>query len=70
LILPPAADFHPLRAQGESLLLELGFVPVAGTTVICTAPVGDSIEYRTKGIAVALRRENAGTVLVEELRDE
>jgi len=30
-------------------VLELGFVPVAGTTVICTAPVDDSIEYRING---------------------
>jgi len=51
-------------------MLDMGFVPGAGVTVIRRAPLGDLIEYRVKGTAVALRREDADTVLVEELRDE
>jgi Fe2+ transport system protein FeoA/Mn-dependent DtxR family transcriptional regulator len=51
-------------------MLDMGFVPGAGVTVIRRAPLGDPVEYRVKGTAVALRREDAGTVLVEELRDE
>jgi Fe2+ transport system protein FeoA/Mn-dependent DtxR family transcriptional regulator len=51
-------------------MLDMGFVPGAAVTVIRRAPLGDPIEYRVKGTAVALRREDADTVLVEELRDE
>jgi len=51
-------------------MLDMGFVPGAEVTVIRGAPLGDPIEYRVKGTAVALRREDADTVLVEELRDE
>jgi Fe2+ transport system protein FeoA/Mn-dependent DtxR family transcriptional regulator len=50
-------------------MLDMGFVPGAGVTVVRRAPLGDPVEYRVKGTAVALRREDAGTVLVEELRD-
>jgi ferrous iron transport protein A len=51
-------------------MLDMGFVPGAEVTVIREAPLGDPIEYRIKGTAVALRRKDADTVLVEELRDE
>ena len=49
---------------------DMAFVPGAEVTVIRKAPLGDPIEYRIKGTAVALRRKDADTVLVEELRDE
>jgi len=51
-------------------MLDMGFVPGAGVAVIRKAPLGDPIEYRIKGTAVALRREDADTVLVGELGDE
>ena len=51
-------------------MLDMGFVPGAGVTVIRRAPLGNPVEYRVKGTSVALRREDANTVLVEELRDE
>ena len=51
-------------------MLDMGFVPGAGVAVIRRAPLGDPIEYRIKGTAVALRREDADTVLVEELGNE
>ncbi len=51
-------------------MLDMGFVPGAGVTVIRRAPLGDPTEYRIKGTAIALRREDADTVMVEELRDE
>lgn len=50
-------------------MLDMGFVPGAGVSVIRKAPLGDPIEYRIKGTAVALRQEDADTVFVEELRD-
>jgi ferrous iron transport protein A len=51
-------------------MLDMGFVPGAEVTVIRKAPLGDPIEYRVKGTAVALRQEDAATILVEELSDE
>ena len=51
-------------------MLDMGFVPGAEVDVIRKAPLGDPIEYLIKGTAVALRRKDADTVLVEELRDE
>jgi len=50
-------------------MLDMGFVPGAEVTVIRRAPLGDPIEYHIKGTAVALRREDANTVLVEEVRN-
>jgi Fe2+ transport system protein FeoA len=48
-------------------LLDMGFVPGAGVRVIRKAPLGDPVEYQVKGTSVALRREDANTILVEEL---
>ena len=48
-------------------MLDMGFVPGAGVTVMRKAPLGDPLEYGIKGTAVALRREDANTILVEEL---
>jgi Fe2+ transport system protein FeoA/Mn-dependent DtxR family transcriptional regulator len=48
-------------------MLDMGFVPGAEVTTIRKAPLGDPIEYRIKGTAVALRSKDADTVLVEEL---
>jgi Fe2+ transport system protein FeoA/Mn-dependent DtxR family transcriptional regulator len=51
-------------------MLDMGFVPGAEVAVIRKAPLGDPVEYRIKGTAVALRWEDADTVLVEELGNE
>jgi Fe2+ transport system protein FeoA/Mn-dependent DtxR family transcriptional regulator len=48
-------------------MLDMGFVPGAEVTTVRKAPLGDPIEYRIKGTAVALRSRDADTVLVEEL---
>lgn len=48
-------------------MLDMGFVPGAEVTVIRKAPLGDPIEYRVKGTAVALRQKDAGSILVEEI---
>ena len=50
-------------------MLDMGFVPGAEVTAIRKAPLGDPIEYRVKETSVALRREDADTISVEELRD-
>jgi len=50
-------------------MLDMGLVPGAEVTVIRTAPLGNPVEYRVKGTAIALRRSDADTVLVEEVRN-
>jgi ferrous iron transport protein A len=51
-------------------MLDMGFVPGAEVSTVRRAPLGDPIEYRIKGTAVALRSRDADTVLVEELEHE
>jgi Fe2+ transport system protein FeoA/Mn-dependent DtxR family transcriptional regulator len=72
--LPVGSRARVAEVQGvgkhQRRMLDMGFVPGAGVTVARRAPLGDPIEYRIKGTAVALRREDADSVLVEELRDE
>jgi Fe2+ transport system protein FeoA/Mn-dependent DtxR family transcriptional regulator len=72
--LPVGSRARAVEVQGggkhQRRMLDMGFVPGADVAVIRKAPLGDPIEYRIKGTAVALRREDADTVLVEELGDE
>jgi Fe2+ transport system protein FeoA/Mn-dependent DtxR family transcriptional regulator len=51
-------------------MLDMGFVPGAEVSTVRRAPLGDPIEYRIKGTAVALRSRDADTILVEELEHE
>ncbi len=48
-------------------MLDMGFVPGASVNVIRRAPLGDPVEYTIKGTAVALRKREANTILVEEV---
>jgi Fe2+ transport system protein FeoA/Mn-dependent DtxR family transcriptional regulator len=68
--LPAGSQTRVVEIRGggkhQRRLLDMGFVPGAEVTVIRTAPLRDPTEYRVKGTAVALRREDADTVLVEE----
>ncbi len=50
-------------------MLDMGLVPGAEVTVIRTAPLGDPVEYRIKGTAIAMRRTDADSILVEEVRN-
>jgi len=50
-------------------MLDMGFVPGAGVTVIRKAPLGDPIEYHVKGTAIAMRCTDADSVMVEEIRN-
>ncbi len=50
-------------------MLDMGLVPGAEVTAIRTAPLGDPIEYRIKGTAIAMRRSDADSILVEEVRN-
>ena len=49
-------------------MLDMGLVPGAEVTAIRTAPLGDPIEYRVKGTAIAMRRADAKSIVVEERR--
>ena len=51
-------------------MLDMGFVPGATVSVSRVAPLGDPVEYQVKGTAVALRRHEASTILVEEVNGE
>lgn len=72
--LPTGSETRVVEIRGggkhQRRLLDMGFVPGAEVTVIRKAPLGDPVEYRVKGTSVALRREDAGTVLVEEPGNE
>jgi Fe2+ transport system protein FeoA/Mn-dependent DtxR family transcriptional regulator len=51
-------------------MLSMGFVPGAEVTVIREAPLGDPLQYRVKQANVALRRDEANTLLVRKLHTE
>lgn len=51
---------HPLRRR----LLELGFVRGARVSIVRTAPLGDPVELRVNGTALALRRADLQGILV------
>ncbi len=51
-------------------MLSMGFVPGAEVTVIREAPLGDPLQYRVKKANVALRQDEANTLLVKELLGE
>ncbi|GAH63802.1 unnamed protein product, partial [marine sediment metagenome] len=57
------------RGKHQRRMLDMGFVPGAEVTVMRKAPLGDPIEYRVKGTAVALRQKDASSILVEELEN-
>jgi len=57
------------HGKHQRRMLDMGFVPGAEVTVIREAPLGDPMEYRIKGTAVALRQQDANTVLVEKMTD-
>ena len=51
-------------------MLDMGLVPGAEVSVIRRAPLGDPVEYRIKGTAIAMRRSDANSILVGEARNE
>lgn len=50
-------------------MLDMGLVPGAEVTVMRRASLGDPIEYGIKGTAIAMRRIDADSVMVEEVPD-
>jgi len=69
--LPMGSRVRVVEIEGsgkhQRRMLDMGFVPGSEVTVIRKAPLGDPIEYRVKGTAVALRQKDARSILVEEL---
>jgi ferrous iron transport protein A len=51
-------------------MLSMGFVPGAEVTVIRKAPLGDPLQYRVKKANIALRQDEANTLLVKELNGD
>jgi Fe2+ transport system protein FeoA/Mn-dependent DtxR family transcriptional regulator len=51
-------------------MLSMGFVPGAEVTVIREAPLGDPLQYRVKKANIALRQDEADTLLVKEFPRE
>ncbi|MBE3585034.1 MULTISPECIES: FeoA family protein [Desulfofundulus] len=58
-----------LNARGmiRYRLLDLGLVPDTTVQAVRRGPLGDPIVYRIRGALIALRREEAGQVLVTPL---
>jgi len=54
------ADHAPIRRFAQ-----MGFVPGRQVTAVRSAPLGDPIEYSVMGSRVAMRRSDAGAILVE-----
>jgi Fe2+ transport system protein FeoA/Mn-dependent DtxR family transcriptional regulator len=50
-------------------MLDMGLVPGAEVTVMREAPLGDPVEYSIKGTAIAMRRRDAESIMVEEVQD-
>ena len=71
--LPVGSRARVAEVQGvgkhQRRMLDMGFVPGASVSVMRNAPLGDPVEYMVKGTAIALRREDADTVLVEDLNE-
>lgn len=67
LPLDQTARVTGLTCQGliRRRLLDLGFVPGAEVRPVRRSPFGDPTAYQIKGTQIALRRTEAGTVLVQ-----
>jgi Fe2+ transport system protein FeoA/Mn-dependent DtxR family transcriptional regulator len=51
-------------------MLSMEFVPGAEITVVRESPLGDPLQYRVKKSNIALRRDEANTLLVQQLQKE
>jgi len=64
-----SAMVHDLTAVGpiRRRLQDLGIIP--GTKIECVqkSPLGDPIAYMVRGAVIALRQEDASTVLISEV---
>jgi Fe2+ transport system protein FeoA/Mn-dependent DtxR family transcriptional regulator len=72
LVVGSRAQVIELTGSGklQRRMLAMGFVPGAEVTVIRQAPLGDPLQYRVKKANIALRRDEANTLLVREFGKE
>jgi DtxR family Mn-dependent transcriptional regulator len=54
------------RGQERRRLMDLGFVPGSIVDVEMVSPAGDPTAYRVRGSVVALRREQARLIRIDE----
>jgi Fe2+ transport system protein FeoA len=52
--------------KGSRRFLELGLVPGELVTAVRVAPLGDPLEFAVMGTRVAIRKSDAGGILVRE----
>ena len=58
------------RGAERRRLLDLGFVPGAVVEAVMKSPAGDPTAYRVRGTLIALRREQADSVLTTPVHEE
>jgi DtxR family Mn-dependent transcriptional regulator len=58
------------RGAERRRLLDLGFVPGAMVEAVMKSPAGDPTAYRVRGTLIALRREQADTILTAPANEE
>lgn len=71
LLVGSRARVVEVRGAGrhQRRMLDMGLVPGAEVAVIRKASLGDPVEYGIKGTAIAMRRIDAESIMVEEVRD-
>ena len=69
---PPGSEAIVASVRGPRALrrrlMDIGLVPGAHVRVLRRAPLGDPVEVSMKGCLLALRREEAGEIFVNEGR--
>ena len=63
-----------LSVRGESLvtrrLMEMGVIPGVAVRMVKSAPFGDPLEINVRGYSLALRRNEAESVELEQVADD
>jgi ferrous iron transport protein A len=63
-----------LSVRGESLvtrrLMEMGVIPGVAIRMVKSAPFGDPLEINVRGYSLALRRNEAESVELEQVADD
>ena len=70
--LPVGTEGRVVRVTGEGRiirrLLEMGVIPGVAVRVVKTAPFGDPIEVKVRGYSLAMRKSEADSISVVEVR--
>ncbi len=60
-----------IQTQNLSLrkrILDMGVTPDVQITVVKSAPLGDPIEVKLRGYSLSFRKQDASSILVEEVK--